>query len=92
MSKPRASMAGVTITSAVRSGTKVTVKGTATAAPVTVHLLMAGAIVDTQVVNINSNGDWEAVFNPAPTADRARALAPGGGSDEEDIVAGAPET
>jgi hypothetical protein len=79
-------MSNVTITSAVRSGTKVTVKGTAGASPVTVHLLQGGAIVATKVVTPDGNGNWEAVFDPAPAADRARASVPGGKDDEVPIV------
>jgi hypothetical protein len=80
-------MATVTITSAVRSGNKVTVKGTATAGPVTVSLLIAGSPAATKSATPDSNGNWEVVFDPAPVgATRARASAPGAKDDEVPIT------
>ena len=79
-------MSNVTITSAVRSGTKVTVKGTAAGSPVTVRLLQNGAVVATKDVTPDSSGNWEADFDPAPAANRARASVPGGKDHEVPIV------
>lgn len=77
----------VSVQSAIRSGTQVTVKGTVTQGSVTVDLRDGGLVLASQLATPDQAGNWESNFDPAPPAAKsARGTMAGGKFDEADIA------